>query len=68
MAEGSGSWLQDARQYLNEVQAEGKKITWPAQKEALAGAAGVVIIVTIFSIFLALVDFGLGLLLRAVLG
>ena len=63
----SGSWLQDARQYLNEVQAEGKKITWPAQKEALAGAAGVVIIVIIFAVFLATVDFGLGMLLRAVL-
>ena len=63
-----GSWLQDARQYLVEVQAEGKKITWPAQKEAVAGAAGVVIIVVIFAVFLATVDVGLGLLLRTVLG
>jgi preprotein translocase subunit SecE len=63
-----GSWLRDARQYLNEVQAEGKKITWPAQKEAVAGAIGVIVICTIFALFLAVVDFGLGMLVRTVLG
>ena len=64
---GPGEWIRDAREYVNDVQTEAKKITWPAQKEALAGAAGVVVIVTIFAVFLAVVDLGLGALLRLVI-
>jgi preprotein translocase subunit SecE len=63
-----GNWIRDARQYLVEVQGETKKITWPARKEAIAGAIGVVVISAVFVIFLGLVDFGLGLLLGLVFG
>ena len=63
-----GGWIRDARQYLIEVQGETKKITWPAQKEAVAGAIGVVVISSLFVIFLGLVDFGLGALLSTLLG
>ena len=55
-----GNWIRDARQYFIEVQGETKKITWPAQKEAIAGAIGVVVISTMFVVFLGVVDFGLG--------
>ncbi|MCA9510526.1 MAG: preprotein translocase subunit SecE [Myxococcota bacterium] len=65
---GPGRWVHDAREYLNDVQAEAKKITWPAQKEAIAGAVGVVVISAAFAAFLAIVDLGLGFLLRLVLG
>ncbi len=68
MAMQPGSWIRDARQYLVEVQGEAKKITWPAQKEAVAGAIGVVVISTIFVLFLGLVDFGLSQLLSLVVG
>lgn len=68
MATGPGSWIRDTRQYFVEVQGEAKKITWPAQKEAVAGAIGVVVIVAIFVVFLGVVDFGLGHLVRLVLG
>lgn len=63
-----GSWFRDARQYLIEVQGETKKITWPAQKEAVAGALGVIVISGVFVIFLGLVDFGLGQLLGLLFG
>ena len=68
MAIDPGSWIRDGRQYLIEVQGEAKKVTWPAQKEALAGAIGVVVISTIFVVFLGLVDLGLGQLMRLVVG
>jgi preprotein translocase subunit SecE len=63
-----GNWIRDARQYLVEVQGEAKKITWPARKEAIAGAIGVVVISAVFVIFLGLVDIGLGALLGLVFG
>jgi preprotein translocase subunit SecE len=62
-----GNWIRDARQYLVEVQGETKKITWPAQKEAIAGAVGVVVITTLFALFLGVVDLGLGQLMRWVI-
>ena len=40
-------WYRDGRQYLTEVQAEYKKITWPPQKEAMVGTAAVIVIVAI---------------------
>jgi len=63
-----GTWVQDARQYLIEVQAEAKKVTFPSRKEALAGAAGVVVISSIFVTFLFLVDITLAQLLQWTLG
>jgi len=62
-----GGWVGTARDYLNDVQSEAKKITWPAQKEAIAGAIGVVVISSLFAAFLAVVDLGLGFLLRLVI-
>ena len=38
MAINPGDWIRDTRQYMEEVQAEYKKITWPPQKEAVVGA------------------------------
>ena len=61
------TWVQDARQYLVEVQGEAKKVTLPSRKEALAGAAGVVVISAAFVIFLGLVDFVLAQMMTLVL-
>jgi preprotein translocase subunit SecE len=61
------SWVKDSRQYLTEVQAEYKKITWPPQKEAIAGTISVVAIVAIVTTVLAIVDFILSRIMQYVL-
>ncbi len=38
-------WFNEGQQFLIEVRAEFKKVTWPAQKETVAGTVGVVVIV-----------------------
>ena len=60
-------WYRDARQYLVEVQGEARKITWPPQKEAMAGTMGVLIIVLIVSTVLGVIDFGLSRIMQLVL-
>jgi preprotein translocase subunit SecE len=61
------SWVKDSHQYLTEVQAEYKKITWPPQKEAIAGTIGVLTIVVIVTTVLAIVDFILSRIMQYVL-
>ncbi len=60
-------WYRDARQYLVEVQGEYKKITWPPQKEALAGTVGVMVIVAIVATVLGVVDFLLSRVVQMIL-
>jgi preprotein translocase subunit SecE len=67
MAVNPVSWAKDARVYLEEVQAEYKKITWPPQKEAVAGTIGVVTIVVIVTTVLGIVDFILSRVMQVVL-
>lgn len=43
-------------QYLKEVRAEGRKVTWPTRKETIASTIAVFIMVTLASIFLFLAD------------
>ena len=64
---GPVEWFRGARQYLVEVQGESRKITWPPQKEAMAGTLGVVIIVFIVSSVLGVIDFGLSRIMQLVL-
>ena len=59
-------WISDARQYLAEVQVEWKKITWPPQNEALAGTVSVVVVVAIVTTALSIVDYGLSVIMQAV--
>ena len=47
MATNPTEWYRDSRQYLTEVGGEYRKITWPPQKEAVAGTIGVVVISSI---------------------
>ncbi len=60
-------WISDSRQFASEVRSEFKKITWPAQKEAVGGTIGVVVIVIIITLALSLVDAVLGKVIRLVL-
>jgi preprotein translocase subunit SecE len=54
-------------EYLQEVQSELKKVTWPTQKQTMGTTLVVIVLVTIVSIFLGLFDFGFSKLIQAVL-
>ena len=59
MAIDPAGWVRGTKEYLTEVQAEYKKITWPPQKEAVAGTIGVVAVVAVVTVVLGVVDFAL---------
>jgi preprotein translocase subunit SecE len=52
-------WVSDGRQFLTEVRAEFRKVTWPTWQEARAGTIGVLIVVAVLTIALSAVDAGL---------
>ncbi len=60
-------WVSESRQFLSEVRAEFRKITWPNQKEATAGTIGVLVVVAIITSALALMDLALGQGMRWIL-
>ena len=60
-------WYSDGRQFLIEVRAEFRKVTWPTRQEAVAGTVGVLIVVGVLTLALSLVDFGLGHVIQLVL-
>ena len=60
-------WNRESAQFINEVRAEYRKVTWPTQKEAVAGTIGVLVVVTILTAGLSLVDVALGQVIRLVL-
>jgi preprotein translocase subunit SecE len=53
------AWIQTSREFLGEVRTEARKVTWPSQKEYTGGTIGVLVIVTIVTAVLGMVDFGL---------
>ena len=60
-------WYSESRQFLSEVRAEYRKVTWPSQKEAIAGTIGVVVLVVIMTAVLSSVDLILGQLIQLIL-
>jgi preprotein translocase subunit SecE len=54
-------------QFLREVKVELKKVTWPSRKQTMGSTVVVLVIVTIISLFLGIVDAGLAGLIQAVL-
>jgi preprotein translocase SecE subunit len=60
-------WVTNSRQYFVEVHGEWKKITWPPQSEAVAGTISVVVVTTVLTTALAIVDYGLSIVMRLVL-
>ncbi len=60
-------WFHDSRQFAEEVRTEFRKVTWPTQKEAVAGTVGVVVVVAVVTAALSLVDVVLGQLVRLIL-
>ena len=67
-ASASTNWIDGGRQYVADVQAEFKKITWPSQQEYVSGTIGVVIIVAFLALILGLIDFALAELMELFLG
>ncbi len=45
-----------AIEFLTQVKAEVKKVTWPSRREAMGGTAVVVAVVFFMSLFLGIVD------------
>jgi preprotein translocase SecE subunit len=60
-------WFHSAKQYLEEVVVEYQKISWPPRKEAAAGTVGVVVVVSVITVALGVVDFGLAEIMKKVL-
>lgn len=56
-----------AAQFLREVRAELRKVTWPSRKQTVGSTLVVLVLVMIISFFLGLVDIGLSGLIRSVL-
>ena len=57
----------DSRQFITEVRTEFRKVTWPSQKEAMAGTIGVLVVVFVLTGALSVVDLILGQAIRLVL-
>ena len=69
-----GEWIQkvqdifrNSMEFINESWQELKKVHWPSQKEIYAATSVVLIVVLIFAVFLALVDFGLIRAIQAII-
>ena len=60
-------WFAQSRQFLMEVRTEFRKVTWPSQKEAVAGTVGVLVIVAVITAVLSAMDLVLGQLMHWIL-
>ena len=56
-----------AKTFLEEVRSETKKVTWPARRDTLGSTLVVVVAVFIIAGFLGIVDFGLSLVVGALI-
>lgn len=63
----SEGYVGKSLQFLREVRAELKRVTWPSRKQTTGSTIVVIILVMIISFFLGLVDLGLSGLIRMVL-
>ncbi len=64
MSKNPIEWADQSRAFLGEVQVEFKKVTWPSQKETVAGTVGVIVLVTIVGTALFIVDWVLSVGMR----
>jgi preprotein translocase subunit SecE len=60
-------WFSQSRLFLMEVRTEFRKVTWPTQKEAIAGTVGVLVIVAVITAVLSVMDLVLGQAMRWIL-
>jgi len=55
-------------EFLQEVRAEAKKVTWPSRKETMITTGMVLLMAFVASLFFLLVDQVISVLLRVILG
>ncbi|MBF0303105.1 MAG: preprotein translocase subunit SecE [Desulfamplus sp.] len=67
VVDGELNFFQKGVQFLREVQAELKKVTWPNRKQTAGATVVVIILVFIIAAFLGLVDVTLSKLVQIVL-
>lgn len=60
-------WIGKSIQFLREVKAELKKVTWPSRKQTVGSTVVVLVLVMIIALFLGVADMGLSALARVVL-
>jgi preprotein translocase subunit SecE len=56
--EQGGGWWSRARRFLGEVKSELTRVTWPTRREVWATTVVVVLVSTIFGVYLYAVDLG----------
>ena len=61
-------WIGQSRQFLLEVRTEFRKVTWPTQKETVAGTIAVLVIVAVLTAVLSVMDLVLGQAMRWIVG
>jgi len=66
-ATASTNWFDVSRAFWDDVRVEWRKIAWPSQNETILGTVSVLVVVTIISIALGLVDFALSKIMSQVL-
>ena len=67
MAFHPGEWIGQSREFLEEVRAELRKVTWPTQKEYVGGTIGVLVIVFVLTVVLGLEDYVLAKIIQLVM-
>lgn len=60
-------YVEQVTTFLQEVRSETKKVTWPSRKDVLGSTLVVVVAVFIIAGFLGIVDFGLSLVVGALI-
>ncbi len=53
---GPTGWVRGVRDYVEDVQAELRKVTFPQRKEAVAGTIGVLVVVGVITLVLSVAD------------
>lgn len=59
--------IDKAKEFLLEVKAEMKRVTWPSRKEAMGGTIVVIAVVFLISIYLGVIDSVLAKLVRGII-
>jgi preprotein translocase subunit SecE len=61
-------WFGRARRFLTEVRAELGRVTWPTRREVWATTVVVILVSTVFGVYLWGIDIGLSALAKWVFG
>ncbi len=59
--------LDKAKEFLKDVRIEATKVTWPSREELRESTVVVVVTVSIISVFIAVVDRGVGFLVSLII-